>query len=153
LTVEIVVGDLLDAKEDIIAHQVNSMRKMNSGVAKQIRNKYPSAYTDYMNMTENKKPHELLGKLIISNAGGNKYVAHLFGQLNYGYDGKRYTSYDALYDSLKQLKEQAKKANKTVAIPKLLGSDRGGADWDIVYKMIEKIFEDYKATIYKLEEN
>lgn len=151
MTVEIVIGNLLDAKENTIAHQVNSMRKMNSGVAKQIRIKYPFAYDDYMNRTENKKPHELLGKMLVSSVGDNKYIAHLFGQLNYGYDGKRYTSYDALYDSLTQLKEEAQKANKSIAIPYKIGSDRGGASWNIVYKMIEEIFEDYHVTIYKLE--
>lgn len=153
MTVEIVVGDLLEAKEDVIAHQVNCQRKMNSGVAQQIRNTYPTAYSDYMRVSEDKNPHELLGTVAISNVGNGKYVAHLFGQLNYGYDSKRYTSYDALYDSLSYLKEQAKKANKTVAIPLKLGSDRGGASWSIVYKMIEEIFKDYKVTIYKLEGN
>lgn len=125
---------------------------MNSGVAKGIRSKYPTAYDDYMRFTERKRTHELLGTSIISNVGDGSYIAHLFGQLNYGYDGKRYTSYDALYDSLVYLKEVSKEANKSVAIPFKLGSDRGGADWDIVYKMIEKIFSDYKKTIYKLED-
>ena len=151
--IEIITGDLLEATENIIAHQVNSMRKMNSGVAKGIRHKFPTAYTDYMNQTQGELPQSLLGKVIVSNVGVNKYVAHLFGQMDYGYDGKRYTSYDALYDSLSKLKDMAQKAEKSIAIPYKIGSDRGGADWDIVYKMIEKIFKDYKITIYKLEEN
>ena len=39
--VTVVKGNLLDAKETIIAHQVNCQRKMNSGVAKAIKEKYP----------------------------------------------------------------------------------------------------------------
>lgn len=151
--IKVVVGDLLEAAEDIIAHQVNCQRKMNSGVAKQIRNKYPSAYDDYMSLTLNEMPEALLGRIIVSRVSTDKFVVHLFGQLAYGYDGKRYTRYDALYDSLSQLKSEAQAAGLSVAIPWKLGSDRGGADWDIVYKMIEKIFDDYEITIYKMEEN
>lgn len=151
--IKVVVGDLLEANEDVIAHGCNCRMKMGSGVALQIKNKYPSAYDDYMNHSRNSKPENLLGKVYISAVGEGKYIANMFTQLNYGYDGKKYTSYDALYDSLLYLKETTKKANKSIAIPAKLGSDRGGADWDIVYKMIEVIFEDYEITIYKLEEN
>ena len=39
--VTVVKGDLLDAKETIIAHQVNCQKRMNSGVAKAIRENIP----------------------------------------------------------------------------------------------------------------
>lgn len=69
----------------------------------------------------------------------------------YGRGGNRYTSYDAMYDSLVKIKEVAKKHNKSVALPYGIGSVRGGADWEVVYKMIERVFDDYEAVIYKLE--
>lgn len=148
--IKVVSGDLLTAEEDIIVHQVNCQSKMNSGVAKQIREKYPQAYEEYMKLKN--KPSKL-GEVwitMIKNEHECKYIAHLFGQLNYGYDGKRYTNYEALYSGLEYVKNQAKQFNKTVAIPYKIGSDRGGADWDIVYKMIESIFKDYEVTLYKL---
>lgn len=145
--IKFVDGDLLQATEDIIGHQVNCRRKMRSGIAKQIREKYPRAYDVYMASTEGYDPEDLLGKIALCPVGG-KIIAHLFGQLNYGYDGQRYTSYDGLYDSLVKLKDIAKRHSKSVALPANLGSDRGGADWDIVLKMIEKVFDDYEVTIY-----
>lgn len=39
----IVTGDYL-----IFCHQVNCKRKMGSGLARQIRNKYPEVYSEYM---------------------------------------------------------------------------------------------------------
>lgn len=151
MSVKIIVGNLLEAKEDILCHAVNCQRKMSSGVALAIRKEYPLAYDDYMSKTEGKLDKSLLGQVIISGAGNDKYVAHLFTQLNYGRGGSRHTSYDAMYDSLVKIKETAKKHNRSVALPYGIGSVRGGADWEVVYKMIERVFEDYEAVIYKLE--
>lgn len=151
MAVSVIIGDLLEATEDIIAHQVNCQAKMGSGVALQIKNKYPNVYRDYMNCFEGRKPNQLLGKMRVSFINDNKYVAHLFGQLNYGYDGKRYTNYEALYSSLSSLKEVAEIGNKSIALPYKIGCDRGGASWKIILAMIEEIFSDYQVTLYKLE--
>lgn len=146
-------GDVTEAAEDIIIHQVNCQGKMNSGVARAIRNKWPSAFNDYLafwKAADNKS--DLLGKVLLSQVGDNKFVAHIFGQFNYGYDGARYTSYDALYDGLKFIKDLAQKYNKSVALPSKIGSDRGGADWFVVESMIHSIFKDYEVHLYLLEE-
>lgn len=42
---EVIDENLLDAKNGIICHQVNCQGKMNSGVAKAIREKYPRVYS------------------------------------------------------------------------------------------------------------
>lgn len=151
--IKIIIGDLLGAKEDIIVHQVNCQSKMNSGIAKQIREKYPQAYDDYMRV--NDKPSKLghVKLTMIKNKDGCKYIANLFGQERYGYDGKRYTNYEAIYSGLEYIKNIAQKHNKSIAIPFKIGSDRGGADWRIIEKMIEVIFEDYEVTLYKLGSN
>lgn len=149
--VKIKVGNLLEAEEDIICHSVNCQRVMGSGVARAIREKYPIAYEDYMIRTDGVKDIDMLGHILFSKVGEVKYVCHLFTQRYYGRENKRYTSYDAMYDSLKRLKRVVKDMNKSVAFPYGLGSVRGGADWDIVLAMIEKIFKDDDVTIYKLE--
>lgn len=147
-------GDVLEAAEDIIAHQVNCQGKMNSGVARAIRNKWPSAFNDYLRFYKSADDKEsLLGKILLSQVEDNKFVAHLFGQYNYGYDGERYTSYDALYDGLTYIKNLAQKFDKSIALPFKIGSDRGGADWFVVQAMLESIFADYSVHLYKLEEN
>jgi hypothetical protein len=42
--------------------------------------------------------------------------------------------------------------SKTIAFPYKIGSDRGGANWNIIYAMICEILSDWDVTIYKLEE-
>lgn len=139
--IEVVKGNLLEAEEDILVHQVNCQSKMASGVALAIRKKYPIVYNDYMEFcNKHSKKEDLLGKVLVSKVEEDKFVANLFGQLNYGYDGKRYTSYDALYEGLSYIKEKAQQSNKSVAMPFKIGSDRGGASWYVVYAMIEDIF-------------
>lgn len=151
-------GDLLEAPEDIIVHQVNCQGKMNSGIARQMREKWPDVYKAYMNVwrwneaDENSERRDLLGTAQVVAVGPNKFVVNLFGQNEYGYDGQRYTSYDALYDGLTYIKEKAKEQGLSVAIPFKIGCDRGGADWFIVDSMIQRIFADYKVHLYKLEE-
>ena len=44
----IIDGNLLDSDATVICHQVNCQGKMNSGVAKAIRNKYPRVYEEYV---------------------------------------------------------------------------------------------------------
>ena len=41
-------GDLLEAEEDILAHQVNVDGIMGGGVASQISNKYPKSKEEYI---------------------------------------------------------------------------------------------------------
>ena len=43
-----IIGNLLDTNCQYICHQVNCQGKMNSGVAKIIRDKWPEVYTQYL---------------------------------------------------------------------------------------------------------
>lgn len=147
--IKIVEGDVTKATEDIIIHQVNCQGKMGSGVAKAIRSNFPEAYDEYMELTGKIKPEQLLGHAQVVQSK-NKFITNLFGQLYYGYDGKRYTSYDALYDGFSYIAQHAKRAGKSVAMPYLIGCGLGGGDWKIVQTMIEQIFED--VTLYKYKE-
>lgn len=148
--IEIKDGDLLEATEDIIGHQVNCLGRMGSGVAKQIRDRFRYAYNEYRWLTAKTKPEELLGHCQIVERENQKTIANLFGQLNYGYDGAQYTSYYALKSALTALKEFAQSNNYTVALPYKIGSDRGGAEWHLVYGIIDEVFDDYKVALYKI---
>lgn len=52
---KIIYGDILDITEGIICQQVNCMGVMGSGLAKQIKYKYPRVYYEYSNYLKNKK--------------------------------------------------------------------------------------------------
>ena len=140
--------DIFESGADVICHQVNCQGVMGSGVAKQVREKYPEVYEqykifcDYVKNNPNKK---LLGRRQFIEVSENKYIVNLFAQENYGYDGKCYTDYDALRESLEDTKAFFK--HQVIAIPYLMGCHRGGGDWNIVYKMIEEIFSDCEVLI------
>lgn len=154
--IKIINGDLLTSNADIIAHQVNCSSAMNSGVAKQIREKYPEvfdAYKRYCHMHGEKYKSDLLGRCQVVETHDGKYIANLFGQLGYGYDGKQYTDLNALKRSMIMLKNMCafsiNPKKITFAFPYGLGSVRGGASWSDVYAIIEEVFEDYNVEIWR----
>lgn len=153
--IDFVNNNLLDATENIIVHQVNCQGVMGSGIALQIKKKWPQVYTDYIKRFagERWENKSLLGSISATQIGERKYVVNLYSQLNYGGGMGRYTNYEAIYTALENLAAHAKSLKYSVAIPYRLGSDRGGANWDIIYKMIEVLFKGIDVTIYKLEEN
>lgn len=152
MAVQIVKGDLLQAPENIIGHQVNCMGVMGSGVAKQIRAQYPTAYEEYRLVAKGSIEKFLLGTCQLVKVGEDKYIANLFGQNKYGSEGI-FTEYTALRFSLENLAEISRRRNLSVALPYKIGCDRGGGDWLIVFNMIESIFEDTDVVLYKLGGN
>ena len=40
----------------------------------------------------------------------------------------------------------------TIALPYKIGCGRGGADWEVVYKIIEEELSSFKVELWKLEE-
>ena len=145
--------DIFESGADVICHQVNCQGVMGSGIAKQVRNKYPEIYKAYIKLCDTCKTKKslLLGTahLVIKDDG--KYIANLFAQENYGYNKKCYTDYNALKECLINIKNFS--SGKVVAIPYLMGCYRGGGDWNIVYKMIEDIYSDIDCDVLICEYN
>lgn len=163
--ITIVEGNILNATENIICHQVNCMGTMGSGLAKQIRNSYPKVYAEYVKLLnwakeEYKRGYSVkkypLGSVQFVEVSDKKVIANIFGQLKYGTD-KRYTDYDALKKGLSGVLETVtwdhmNYKGYSVAIPYGIGCGLAGGDWEVVYKIIEEVFKDYNVTIYKLKE-
>ncbi|WP_051506616.1 macro domain-containing protein [Ruminococcus albus] len=156
----ILKGDLLETPFEIIAHQVNCQGKMASGVAKQIRKKFPWAYSDYMSALEQHGADFMFGKSQIINQNGHT-IFNIFGQYNYGYDGKQYTSYEDLESGFVEAINNYRKnididisTQITVTIPYKIGCDRGGGDWSIVKAILESIEKLFNVVFvaYKLEQ-
>ncbi len=146
-------GDLLEATENLILHQVNCQGKMGSGIADQVKKKWYNVYKEYKNLTDQLIViDQLIGHAQVVSIGNRQAVVNLFGQKNYGYDGERYTDYEGLFRALEKTAQTARKYNLSVALPYKLGCDRGGASWSIVYAMIEEVFKNHTQpiVIYKL---
>ena len=158
MSIRFVKQDLTTSDANYICHQVNCCGKMNSGVAKAIREKWPIVFENYY-----KKWHDginLLGDIQIVPLYNNyyetehrQYVVNMFAQENYGYDGRRYTSYDAFWSCLGHIREAVPKGSK-IAFPYKIGCDRGGGCWSVILTMIcEVLEEDYNIEFYYLNED
>ena len=157
-------GNLLESDCDYICQQVNCMGKMNSGIAKQIREKWPVVYQNYMakcNFSHPSgyiRPELLLGDIQIvglwddyNETKFHQSVINMYSQLNYGYDGRRYTSYDAFWNCVNLIK-QSIPTDKKIGFPYNIGCGLGGANWNVILTMIDTVLADYTVEIYVLED-
>lgn len=141
--IRIIDGNAFGGNENIIAHQVNCLGVMGSGFAKQARILYPKAFVEYAEFCKNNSLETLIGECHLVNVGHgtDKFIANLLGQKNFGY-GKQFTDVSELKRAMYKLKDFAKAAGYSIAMPYKIGPDRGGADWDEVYEMIVEVFSD-----------
>ena len=80
--IKTVIGDILDATEDIICHQVNCRGVMGAGVAKTLCTRWPiikKTYIRYCRRFENQ--NELLGHVLSVEVEPNKTVLNILGSL------------------------------------------------------------------------
>lgn len=149
--IESISGNVLDyvGKNSIVCHQTNCRGVMGSGLAKEIRTKYPKVYIKYKFLCEQVEPCNLLGTVQMVEVDDGVRIANCFGQDRYGRD-KMYTSYEALESCFKYLRKYAEsEVNNidTVAFPYGIGCGLAGGDWNIVNAMIEKAFADWSGTV------
>ena len=146
--------DLLNSDCEYICHQVNCRGVMGSGVAKQIKEKWPEVYEAYSiwhSYHVNREGEKgLLGEIQIVPIGENAII-NMFSQENFGRDGERYTSYDAFWRCLEKIKYSIPKYS-SIAFPYKIGCGLGGANWEIIETMIRlALKDDYDVYIYRWE--
>ena len=132
----IIQGDVFNCSENTILHQVNCLGVMGSGVARQVKEKYPEVFNAYYRYCKTHLAKDILGDVLICEADDGKYIANLFGQIGFG-SGLQ-TDYEAFKKAIKGFNRVATKRGLTIAIPYKIASDRGGADWNIISEIIEK---------------
>jgi O-acetyl-ADP-ribose deacetylase (regulator of RNase III) len=140
-------GNLLDAPEKIILHGVNASGVFRSGVAKQIREKWPWAYEEYMKAY--KEGRLRLGNVILCGDGA-KVIGHAVTQEEYGYDGKQYVDYEAIKRAVAIIRISL--TTLDVAMPKI-GAGLGGGDWNTISDIVEDESRDaFQPVVYTLEQ-
>lgn len=150
--IKVIDGNLFDSKANIICHQCNCQGVMGSGVAAEVKKRYPHVYESYHKDYLNGKLK--LGYVNFTTAKSNQVIANMCGQDKYGYDGDQYTHYDKLQECLNDVLAFAideYEKQPTIAFPYLMSCYRGGGDWNVVYKMIEKTFKDFNVEIWRLD--
>lgn len=152
MAIKLINGDIFSSQASIIAHGVNAQGRMNAGIAKQIRQRFPQAYADYM--TKFKTTGWSLGDTQLVMVGESpRFIANCCTQEFYGRDGFHYCDYDAIENCLATLFRFASREGCSIAMPRL-GCGLGGGDWNIVFDIIKKVSLNYPGVaveIYSLE--
>jgi O-acetyl-ADP-ribose deacetylase (regulator of RNase III) len=150
-----VKGNLLDSDCDYICHQVNCQGVMGSGIARQIRERWPEVYESYRDFYENCiwRKQNMLGKVDFAPIyNSRQMVVNMFAQDNCGYDGARYTSYDAFATALHNI-DYCVQQRSTIGFPKNIGCGLGGGNWNVISALIEEILgESHEVYIYEYDE-
>lgn len=153
--IKILNGNLFDTDAEIICHQCNCQGVMGSGVAAEVKRRYPYVYMEYreyymMGMLQ-------LGNVVFSQTGnkGKQVIANILGQDKYG-QGRQYTDYTALRRCMKLIRKYAETRYDyrpiKIAFPYGMGSVRGGGDWNTVYQIIdEELGQYYDVEIWRLD--
>lgn len=83
--IKFIKGNLFDTDAQIICHQCNCYGVMGSGVAKEVKQRYPNVFKDYRNDYENGKLK--LGYVCFSPTENCKgqIIANMCGQNYYGF--------------------------------------------------------------------
>lgn len=146
-------SNLLEVTSGIIMHGCNSQGVMGSGVAKQLRAKYPDVYLDYLNHLQDCKVvygtgKASLGTVAFTNVSKDLVIASAITQEFYGKDGKLYVSYDTLNRSARSVLWVASSKNMPVHIPYMLGAGLGGGDLCLIKSIIEDASDFFNVTVY-----
>lgn len=143
MQIEYVHGDLLATDIKHIIHGCNSRGVMGSGVAKAIREKYPSAYRDY-NDTYNSYGLDL-GDIIVSTQDAGRVIHNAITQKDYGRDPSRvYVSYWAIAEVFNKINQWG---IKEIAMPKI-GAGLANGDWNVISAIIENTLIKTKPVVY-----
>jgi O-acetyl-ADP-ribose deacetylase (regulator of RNase III) len=119
---------------------------MGSGIAKQIKEKFPEAYD--VDLATIKGDSSKLGTFSVAKVtrGTSSFlVANLYGQHSFGRGIQ--TNYSALRSCFEKLKETYGNSKLRFGINYLMGCGLGGASWDIVSKIIEDELEGEDVTL------
>lgn len=168
--IKIIECDIFDSDAAVLAHQVNCRGAYGAGLAKQMRDRFPSSAEAYVSVCKTYRncPERLLGycqaigvvderlkpfrQLFLGNPC-NRIIVNCFAQLNYG-RGKKQTDLKAFrecMDFLSNLRNTDENGNTvalTVAIPYKMGCGLAGGDWDNeVFPLIREVFEKSENTL------
>jgi O-acetyl-ADP-ribose deacetylase (regulator of RNase III) len=144
------IGDVTEAEEPTILHGCNAQGRMNSGVAKAIREKFPEAYEIYK-IYETKIGLSL--GMVCGNRSKNKFILNAITQDQDGKDRKRYVCYEAVATALERINCTFDFCNKPriIAMPKI-GAGLGGGNWKIISTIIEETLTDIQPVVYTMED-
>lgn len=133
-------------KGDILLHGCNAQGVMGSGIAAQIKKRYPDCFKVY----KNRVPYTKVGSVIWYESDSIT-IGNCITQAHYGRHPKvQYCSYDGIASCMVKVREYLTDAGKNeVHMPKI-GAGLGNGDWNIIAPIVECQLRDFKANVYFL---
>ena len=135
-----------------VVHCCNSHGAMNSGFAKELRERFPGAFDVYhaaYRLEQERGCLLSLGQIIpYVDADKGLTIFNLVGQKNYGRDAKRYASYDAIASGLEAIDEAAPDLGMTRLFMPLMGAVLAGGSWRVISSNIEVSSTNYQPIVY-----
>ena len=145
MKIEYIKGDLMTTDTRHIIHGCNAQGVMGSGVAKLIRDKYPSAYADYNDVYNNKGLE--LGEIVVSLQNDGKVIHNAITQKNFGRDASVvYVSYWAIAEVFRKIDSFGV---KEIAMP-MIGAGLANGDWNVISAIIENTLQKTKPVVYQI---
>ena len=160
MEIQYLKGDIFKHKSDkryMLVHGCNAQGVMGSGVAKTFKDLYPGAYAKYQEdvVKFSSIPRDRLGNVsyffAIDRNETEVILCSAITQENYGRDGSRYVSYEAIFDSFRDIFNVAFSGSMDVVMPKI-GCGLGGGDWFVVSSIIQLLSierPDLKVIVYE----
>lgn len=143
-----VQGDLLGATQKVIVHGCNNKGVMGSGVAKQIRDRWPNVYEVYA--LKHKVFGLDLGDIIPVATLDGHVVVNAVTQDGFGRDGRQYASYAGIERCFSIINDRVDSWEVTeVAMPRI-GAGLGGGDWSVIEEIINRTAKSYTPVVYDL---
>ena len=139
--------NIFDGGAQGIIHQANCQNTMGSGIAREIRARYPEAYeVDCKTIVGDYKK---LGTFSSVKTNDGKFVIYnCYSQYRYGRE-KRHTNYEAVYTGLSSIEQNARELGlTTLSLPYNMGCMLGGGSWRIVSVIIDEVFKDSPIDLY-----
>lgn len=132
-------GNLLDVASGILVHGCNCQGVWGSGVARQMKEKYPDAFKKYIHDLRDWEDKKFaLGTISIYEVHRDLAIFSAFTQELYGRDKTaRYVSYDGLDSCFYYIIHYARLKNLKIYLPDLIGAGLGGGNREVILAIIE----------------
>lgn len=152
-------GDLLESDLKVILHGCNAQGIMGSGIAKQIRERYPQNYEFYREYHKDKGL--VLGEVLIDVCEEEgRFILNGITQEFYGTNpSRRYCDYAAIRSVMQCVEREVTwlmtrleglETPLQVGMPKI-GAGLANGDWDIISAIIEEEAISWQPIVYTLE--
>lgn len=154
-------GNIFDhIKTGMIVHGCNAQGVMGSGVAREVKARYPEAFDIYRAHCEQYGigSKELPGTIPtwvntkgMIDAKQNLLIVNAITQHRYGTDNYRYVSYRAVQECFDAIYVLAKELGVEQVHFPAIGSGLGGGDWAIISTIIKDSLQDIDSTLWLLD--